>query len=64
MGIKTDEMKICTQPEASTRGVRKKEFLKKYNPDYHINIKKTAESFGVTIQMVYRWIKSYEKNNK
>lgn len=64
MAIKTDEMKICTQPEASSWGVKKKAFLDKYNPDDHINVKKTAESFGVTVQMVYRWIKSYEKNNK
>ena len=49
-------MKIYELSKNDKRRNRKKIFLKNYDPDIEIDIKKTAQSFGVSIQMVYRWM--------
>ena len=52
-------MKIYKSEKPFKPRGRKAKFYEQYNPEESIDIKKTAESFGVSIQMVYRWIKSY-----
>ena len=57
-------MKIYELSQNDKRRNRKKIFIKNYDPDIEIDIKKTAQSFGVSIQMVYRWIKAYNEQDK
>lgn len=57
-------MKIYELSQNDKRRNRKKIFIKNYDPDIEIDIKKTAQSFGVSIQMVYRWIKAYHEQDK
>jgi len=51
-------MKIIELDKDSQKRSRKKIFMEQYDQKKEIDIKKTAESFGVSIQMIYRWIKS------
>lgn len=57
-------MKIYELDKNDPKRGRKKIFMDNYNPKMDIDIKKTAESFGVSIQMVYRWIKMYKEENQ
>jgi transposase len=50
-------MKIYELKKDDPKRGRKKIFMENYNPNVDIDIKKTADSFNVSIQMVYRWIK-------
>lgn len=56
-------MKIIYK-EDSKLTKEKSEFLNQYNPEDDINISKTAESFGVSRQTIYNWIKSYKENQE
>ncbi len=58
------EMKIYKLDSKATQRGRKKIFFESYNPEFAVDVKKTAESFGVSVQMVYKWIKSYKEDQK
>ena len=40
-------------------GSRKRKFFEMYDPKVEIDVKKTSESFGVSTQAVYKWLKEY-----
>jgi transposase-like protein len=44
-------------------GGRKKIFFDTYDPKVSIDVRKTAKSFGVSDQAVYKWLKEYKAKN-